>query len=89
MDPRSRPWSMRGRFAEIAAYCERDVVLTYLLWLRFELFSGRLTETSYRASLENLGQYLGTARAAKPHLQDLAMSAVSPVGVAASIAKAS
>ncbi len=78
-----------GRFAEIAAYCERDVVLTYLLWLRFELFSGRLTEVTYRVSLEKLGQYLATARSTKLHLQDLAMSVASSADIAAGIAEGS
>lgn len=78
-----------GRFTEIAAYCERDVVLTYLLWLRFELFSGRLTEITYRASLENLGQYLGTACSAKSHLQDLGTAAAHPASAPAGIAEAS
>jgi 3'-5' exonuclease len=67
-----------GRYAEIAAYCERDVVLTYLLWLRFELFSGRLTEICYRASLNHFGQYLGAMSTTKPHLQDLVAVAAHP-----------
>ncbi len=62
-----------GRFELIAAYCERDVVLTYLIWLRFELFSGRLSEKSYYASLTNLDQYLRSGRTARSHLQDLAI----------------
>ena len=33
-----------GRIAEVAAYCETDVVNTYRVWLRYELFRGRLTE---------------------------------------------
>jgi hypothetical protein len=63
-----------GRLPEIAAYCERDVVLTYLLWLRFEIFCGRLPEDGYRRSLVNLGNYLRMVRSAKPHLQHLAQS---------------
>jgi 3'-5' exonuclease len=30
-----------GRIREIAEYCESDVVNTYRLWLRHELFRGR------------------------------------------------
>src|SRR5262245_41606577 len=33
-----------GKLMEIAAYCERDVINTYRLWLRYELFRGRLDE---------------------------------------------
>jgi 3'-5' exonuclease len=36
-----------GHIREIAAYCESDVVNTYRVWLRYELFRGRMsTETS-------------------------------------------
>jgi predicted PolB exonuclease-like 3'-5' exonuclease len=33
-----------GRIREIAEYCESDVVNTYRVWLRYELFRGRLSE---------------------------------------------
>ena len=32
------------RVREVAAYCETDVVNTYRVWLRYELFRGRLSE---------------------------------------------
>jgi len=35
-----------GRIKEIAQYFESDVVNTYRVWLRFELFRGRLTNTA-------------------------------------------
>jgi predicted PolB exonuclease-like 3'-5' exonuclease len=31
-----------GRIREIADYCESDVVNTYRVWLRYELFRGHL-----------------------------------------------
>ena len=43
-------WCREGRVAEVAAYCETDVVNTYRVWLRYELFRGRLTENGLRAS---------------------------------------
>jgi 3'-5' exonuclease len=43
-----------GRIREIAEYCETDVVNTYRLWLRYELFRGRLTENAFQASDLNL-----------------------------------
>ena len=46
-----------GRIKEIAQYCERDVVNTYRVWLRYELFRGKLTKESYEASEANLDQY--------------------------------
>jgi predicted PolB exonuclease-like 3'-5' exonuclease len=38
-----------GRIKEIADYCESDVVNTYRIWLRYELFRGQLTETAHQA----------------------------------------
>jgi 3'-5' exonuclease len=62
------------RFDEVARYCERDVVLTYLLWLRYELFSGRLASEPYRTSLAHLSRYLAAIGQTKPLLQDLFMA---------------
>src|SRR5262249_9663567 len=39
-----------GRIRDIAAYCESDVVNTYRLWLRHELFRGQLSEAEFQAS---------------------------------------
>jgi predicted PolB exonuclease-like 3'-5' exonuclease len=57
-----------GRLAEVAAYCETDVVNTYRVWLRYELFRGRLTEAGLWASEDSLAAYVGAHREAKPHL---------------------
>jgi 3'-5' exonuclease len=38
-----------GRIREIADYCESDVLNTYRLWLRYELFRGRLSDQSFCA----------------------------------------
>ena len=57
-----------GRIAEVAAYCETDVVNTYRVWLRYELFRGRLTENGLRASEANLSGYIRSHSDAKPHL---------------------
>ena len=57
-----------GRIAEVAAYCETDVVNTYRIWLRYELFRGRLTETGLRASEANLSDYIRARTDAKPYL---------------------
>ena len=47
-----------GRIKEIAEYCERDVVNTYRVWLRYELFRGKLTKQSYETSEANLQKFL-------------------------------
>ena len=60
-----------GRIVEVAAYCETDVVNTYRVWLRYELFRGRLTENGLRASEANLSDYIRSLRShrdTKPHL---------------------
>lgn len=39
-----------GRVKEIADYCRSDVINTYRLWLRYELFRGKLTRAQYELS---------------------------------------
>jgi 3'-5' exonuclease len=43
-----------GRVQEIADYCKSDVINTYRLWLRHELFRGRLDQKQFEASEENV-----------------------------------
>jgi len=40
---------LAGRLAEIRAYCETDVVNTYLLYLRYQLLRGRLGTDNYQS----------------------------------------
>ena len=44
---------LEGRIREIADYCESDVVNTYRLWLRHELFRGKLSHEAFQASETN------------------------------------
>ena len=60
-----------GRIAEVAAYCETDVVNTYRVWLRYELFRGRLSENGLRASEASLSDYIQPRSRTKPHLAAL------------------
>jgi hypothetical protein len=39
-----------GRIREVADYCKSDVVNAYRLWLRHELFRGRLSDAGFQAS---------------------------------------
>jgi predicted PolB exonuclease-like 3'-5' exonuclease len=66
-----------GRIKEVADYCESDVVNTYRVWLRYELFRGRLSDESFRASEANLQEFIKTRGNVKPHLSDL----ISTLGV--------
>jgi len=52
-----------GRIQEVADYCESDIVNTYRIWLRSELFRGGLDQDAFAASEANL-----IAQAQKPHL---------------------
>ncbi len=41
-----------GRLAEIHAYCRRDVIQTYVLFLRLEVMRGRITAAQHAAALD-------------------------------------
>lgn len=58
----------QGRIRDISEYCETDVINTYQLWLRYELFRGRLTPEQFAASEADLSTYLKERSGAKPHL---------------------
>ena len=60
-----------GKIREIADYCESDVVNTYRVWLRYELFRGRLTDAAFQASEANLIEYVRSHANSKPHLADV------------------
>jgi hypothetical protein len=44
-----------GRIAEVAAYGETDVVNTYRVWLRYELFRGRLSQPARATGAVHIG----------------------------------
>lgn len=54
-----------GRLNEIRAYCETDVVNTWLVYLRFELMRGRLTPKQHEDEERRVREYLETNEA--PH----------------------
>ncbi len=58
-----------GRIKEIADYCETDVVNTYQIWLRYELFRGKLTHAEFKSSEAALHYFISSHAASKPHLQ--------------------
>lgn len=59
-----------GRLQDIADYCESDVVNTYRVWLRYELFRGKLSEGEFQASEANLSDYIQAHSDTKPHLMN-------------------
>jgi 3'-5' exonuclease len=57
-----------GKIKEIADYCETDVVNTYRVWLRYELFRGRLDEVGFEASELNLVEFIKRHENTEQHL---------------------
>jgi predicted PolB exonuclease-like 3'-5' exonuclease len=47
-----------GKVKEIADYCEGDVVNTYQVWLRYELFRGTLSQDAFEGSQRNLANFV-------------------------------
>ena len=50
-----------GRIQEIADYCRSDVINTYRLWLRHELFRGRLDQAQFDYSELDVGRFVTLA----------------------------
>jgi 3'-5' exonuclease len=67
-----------GRIQEIADYCETDVLNTYRVWLRYELFCGRLSKNSYAASEKSLSCFVDARASTKPHLSGLPFVPTTP-----------
>ena len=49
---------LAGELPAVRNYCETDVLNTYLVLLRFELFRGRLDPTGYESELQRLRDWL-------------------------------
>lgn len=47
---------------------ESDVVNTYRVWLRYELFRGRLSEPEFQGSEAALIEFVNARSNTKPHL---------------------
>jgi predicted PolB exonuclease-like 3'-5' exonuclease len=60
-----------GHIREIAEYCESDVLNTYRVWLRYELFRGPLLDAEFQASEANLVEFVKARGSTKPHLTGL------------------
>ena len=70
----SRVWEryLDGDIEAIRNYCETDALNTYLLYLRFQLLRGHLSEDAYHGECENLrGALAGESR---PHLDEFLAS---------------
>jgi predicted PolB exonuclease-like 3'-5' exonuclease len=65
-----RVCSRQGKIKEIADYCETDVVGTYQMWLRYELFCGTLSQKAFEASQRNLADFMDRKASATPPTLD-------------------
>lgn len=61
----------QGRIQEVADYCETDVVNTYRVFLRYELFRGNITPEQHAASEADVEAMLRSKVGEKPHLASL------------------
>src|SRR5277367_1239461 len=61
---------LQGGLARIRAYCETDVLNTYLIFLRFELLRGHLNAAEHASELTRVRKLLGDS--APAHLQEFA-----------------
>lgn len=57
-----------GQIAAIRDYCETDVCSTLLIFLRWKLFNGSLSEAAYARALLGLRNYLESEAETRPHL---------------------
>jgi predicted PolB exonuclease-like 3'-5' exonuclease len=60
-----------GRTREISDYCETDVVNTYRIWLRYELFRGHLSDAAFQSSEASLIDFIKARENTKPHLSEV------------------
>ena len=61
---------LAGKLPDIRAYCETDVLNTYLVYLRFELIRGRLVHDAYEEEVARAWQWL--EERTEPHWQQFA-----------------
>jgi len=57
-----------GRLEEVAMYCDTDIFVTYLIFLRFMLVTGGLDVDSYDGSLDGLREHIAARLSKRPHL---------------------
>jgi predicted PolB exonuclease-like 3'-5' exonuclease len=61
-----------GKIKEISDYCETDIVNTYRIWLRYELFKGNLSVIQHQFSEQKLREFIRAHANSKPHLVGMA-----------------
>jgi predicted PolB exonuclease-like 3'-5' exonuclease len=66
----SQVWSayQDGKLPEIRNYCETDVVNTYLVYLRFQLMRGALTDQQHKTECDLVRSTL--SKSSEPHWKE-------------------
>ena len=66
----ARVWDayQQGEIQAIRDYCETDVLNTFLVYLRFELIRGRLSNDAWQGELKMIRESLAAEN--KPHLNE-------------------
>jgi predicted PolB exonuclease-like 3'-5' exonuclease len=57
-----------GQIAEVARYCESDVLNTYRVWLVYELFRGTITRPQFDWSERNIRDFVLSRKSSNPYL---------------------
>jgi len=70
-----------GRIQEIANYCEGDVINTYRLWLRHELFRAGLDQSGYEQSELRLRAFLDTRQSKTALPSELVIASQGELGL--------
>jgi Predicted 3'-5' exonuclease related to the exonuclease domain of PolB len=61
----------KAEYGRLPTTAKANVLNTYRVWLRYELFRGGLSYEAFRASEDNLMQFINMRGNAKPHLTEL------------------
>ena len=69
-----------GRIAEVAQYCESDVLNTYRLWLVYELYRGGITVEQLQFSETQAADFVRTRKSDNAHLMSSVNADVSEDG---------
>jgi 3'-5' exonuclease len=59
---------LTGQIAEVARYCESDVLNTYRVWLVYELFRAAITTRELDWSENQIREFVAIRKSANPHL---------------------
>jgi predicted PolB exonuclease-like 3'-5' exonuclease len=65
-----KPLYDEGRIDEIRNYCEIDVLNTYLVYPRYKLHTGGLTQDAYNQAISDVIAMIDAEKGERPHFQE-------------------